>query len=929
MSQNDPQEVEIRFTVNGKEVFAKAPSNMKLLDFLRKQLGLLGAKDGCSNGDCGACTVIINGKAVRSCLMQMSRMNGKTVETIENLSKNGNLHPIQYAFIKERAVQCGFCTPGMIMSTKALLDANPTPSEEEIRSALKLNLCRCTGYATILRAIHLASELMREGVKFVDPNTIELGPKTGSLIGVSVLDKDVIKKVTGQLRFGDDREKEGMLFGKVLWAKYPSAEILGIDISEAEVMKGVKLILTAKNIPGVNKLGIIVSDQPAMADKRVRCISDPVAAIFAISEEIAEAALEKIKVDYKVLPGVFTVEDAAKPDSPAVHEPGNICHKNFIKRGDTKKAFKEADIVVEGDYSTPVIDQGFLEPESGLAWPTENGGVEIEIGTQATFDDRTQLSKALAIPEEKIRVRQLPLGGAFGGKEDIILQFILALGAIRSGHPVKIVLTRQESFRTHPKRHGSKIHFKTAANKDGKLIAVEANFVIDTGAYASLGPDVLENMLSFGAGPYYIPNLDLNATAYYTNNIPCGAMRGFGVPQAAFGMEQQIDKMARAIGMDPFEFRLINALEVGSLLATDHVLESSVGIKQTLLETKKVLESLSLPKLLNGRKIGIGIASGMKNVGFGHGLTEDAGAYVELTENGTFLINGGTHEYGQGTLTAMMQIVASELGIRYDQVNIGFTDTATSPATGPTTASRQTFLSGNAMVMASRKLKEKILEFAEEELMLPASDLDIRDGKLVHIPSGKTFDFENLNTRISAQARYRAPETMPFSKNPSSFGKDGFVSRRTHWAYSFATHVAVVEVNEINGEVKVLNFIAAQDAGRAINPQIVNGQIEGGVLQGIGFALTEEFKIKDGYNLTDTLRKYHLPNIKDLPDIIPIIVEDPVPNGPFGAKGVGEAAMLPAAAAIANAIHDAIGVRVTSLPATKNKILDALNHSGE
>ncbi len=929
MPQNDFLEVEIRFIVNGKEVFAKVPSNMMLLDFLRKRMGLLGAKNGCSKGDCGACTVIINGKAVRSCLIKMSRMAGKTVETIENLSKDGNLHPIQYAFIKERAVQCGFCTPGMILSAKALLDANPSPSEDEIRLALKPNLCRCTGYATVLKAVQLAGQLMLEGVKFIDPNTIEFGPKAGSLIGVSVIDKNVIEKVTGELKFGDDRVKEGMLYGKVLWAQYPSAEILDIDVSEAEAMSGVELILTAKDVPGVNELGILIGDQPALADKWVRCISDPVAAVFAVSEEIAEAALEKIKVDYKVLPGVFTVEDAAKPDAPAVHKPGNICHKNFIKRGDTKRAFEEADIVVEGDYTTPVIDQGFLEPESGLAWPTENGGVEIEIGTQATFDDRTQLSKALAIPKEKIRVRQLPLGGAFGGKEDIILQFVLALGAIRSGRPVKIVLSRAESFRTHPKRHGSKINFKTAANKNGQLIAVEANFVVDTGAYASLGPDVLENMLSFGAGPYYIPNLDLNATAYYTNNIPCGAMRGFGVPQTAFGMEQQMDKMARAIGMDPFEFRLKNALEVGSLLATDHVLESSVGIKQTLLETKKALENISLPKPSNGRKIGIGLASGMKNVGFGHGFVEDAGSIVELTEGGTFLIHGGTHEYGQGTLTAMMQIVASELGVRYDQVKINFTDTATSPETGPTTASRQTFISGNAMVMASRKLKEKILEFAEEELMLSASDLDIQDGKLVHIPSGRTFNFENLNTRISAQARYRAPETMPFSKTPSSFGKDGFVSRRTHWAYSFATHAAVVEVNEENGEVRVLNFIAAQDAGRAINPQIVNGQIEGGVLQGIGFALTEEFKIKNGYNQTDTLRKYHLPNIEYLPEITPIIVEDPVPNGPFGAKGVGEAAMLPSAAAIANAIYDAIGVRMTSLPATKDKILDALNHSGE
>jgi len=919
--------ISVNLVVNGRAVEAKVKPDSFLLNFLRDNLGLTGAKNGCGTGHCGACTVIVDGKARRSCIVRMSRLEGSHVETIENLSKGDMLHPLQYTFMQEGAVQCGFCTPGLIMAAKALLDTDPSPTEEEIRSALEPNLCRCTGYAGIVPAVQRAGEMIRSGAALLDPATITRDDRDGSLIGASVLPKDLLGKVTGRPRFANDLYMENMLIGRIRWSDLPSAEILSVHTEEAEKMPGVALVLIARDIPGLNKLGIIRRDQPAIAADRVRCISDPIAAVFAESEEIAQMAIDRIEIKYRPLPGVFSIEEAAAPDAPLVHETGNICHQAFIKRGDVQKAFEEAAVVHEDTYTTPVVDQAFLEPEAGLAWPTGGRGVVIEIGTQANFDDREQLALALDMPKEKIRVVQLPLGGAFGGKEDIILQFLLALGALRSGRPVKMVLCREESFRTHPKRHASKLRYKTAAGADGKLLAVEACIELDTGAYASLGPDVLENTVSFAAGPYFVPNLNLEAKAYYTNNPPCGAMRGFGAPQVAFAMEQQMDAMARVLGMNPFEIRLKNALDVGVPLATDHVLESSVGIKTTLQKARDLLHQLPRPD--TRKRLGVGVASGMKNIGFGHGLVEEAGAIVELTEKGVFQIRHGVNEYGQGAHTAIQQIAAAELGVTYEQVETSYADTALSPRTGPTTASRQLYLSGNAVVKACREMKKKIFESAEEELNIPAAELDIRSRRLVHVPSGREFELNRLSTRLVTTARFRAPKTIPFAEEASGLGKPGFVSRRTHWAYSFATHVAIVEVDEETGQVQVLQMIAAHDVGRAINPRLIEGQITGAVVMGVGYALSEEFVVKDGVEYTRTFREYRLPTIKDQPQIFPIIVENPVPEGPFGAKGVGEAALIPVAAAIVNAIYDAIGVRITSLPARKSRVLAAIQERRE
>jgi aldehyde oxidoreductase len=914
--------ISVHLTVNGTRHTANVPADLSLMEYLRNELHLTGAKNGCEHGHCGTCTVILNGKAVRSCIvkMRMPQAQKAVVETIENLARNGKIHPLQYAFLEEGAVQCGFCTPGMIMASKALLDRTPSPSDSQIVSALDHNLCRCTGYAGIIRAVRRAAGLMADGQILIDPPTESSG-KT-SWVGASVRRKDGLAKVTGSMMYADDLRMDGMLHGKVLWADRPHAEILSIDTSRAESSDSVRVVLTAADVPGVNRLGLLRRDQPAIARDNVRFIGDPVAAVFADTEQAAEGALKMIHVEYRDLPGVFTAEQAASADAPKIHETGNLCHQARLARGDVEEAFRQAAVVVEETYTTPFVEHAFLEPESGIAYPDGEGGVVIKIGTQCAFDDRDQLAEALALAPEKVRVVQLPMGGAFGGKEDIILHFILALGALKSGCPVKITLTRDESLRTHPKRHPARMHYKTAASADGRLMAVQSHVVLDTGAYTSLGSDVLENTLTFGAGPYYVPNLYMEAEAYFTNNIPAGAMRGFGVPQVTYAMESQVDALARALGMDPFEFRLKNALDVGLPLASDHVMESSVGIKATLEAAREALQK-HMPKS-SDKKLGVGVACGLKNVGFGHGSVEDAGAIVELDEEGGCHVKVGVAEFGQGSLSALAQIAAQELGFPYDRIEILGSDTLLTPQTGPTTASRQTYLTGNAVVAACRELKAKIFQIAADELRASPDEFELQAGEIVHTPSGRRLSIDKLGAGLSAEERYQAPATAPFKEVPGSSNGGALQSLRTHWAYSFVTHVAIVEVDPATGDVRVVKFIAAHDVGRAINPRLIEGQIEGGVMMGIGYGLSEEFVVEDGVNLTSNLLQCRIPKIKDQPEIIPLIVEDPVPEGPFGAKGVGEASVLPTAAAVVNAIYDAVGARILSLPATKLRVREAI-----
>ncbi len=923
------ERTEIHLVVNGCEISAQAPTDMTLLDFLRNELKLTGTKNSCSQGHCGACTVILNGKATRSCLVRMGspRVRGARVETVEGLAQGDSLHPLQAAFVESGALQCGFCTAGMLMTAKALLDTNPDPSEDEIKDALtrNRNLCRCTGYVNIVRAVRNAAARLAAGERAIDVQDLLAGEQANR----PRLARDAVGLVTGTVRFGDDLEIDGMLHGKVLWSAYPHAEILGIDTAAAEALEGVVLVVTARDIPGENIAGIIELDQPAIAEGKVRFIGDPVAAVFAETPQIAAAALETIQVDYRPLPAVFTPQEAAHPDAPRVHEKGNLKHHAHIVRGDVEAAFGRCAVVVEHTYRTSRVEHAFLEPETGVGIPDPDGGITIRMGTQCAFDDRRQLARILALPEEKIRIVQLPMGGAFGGKEDILIYQFLALGALLSQRPVKITLTRQESLRTHVKRHPATMRFRTGADSSGRLLALEADILLDAGAYASLTTDILENTVVFAGGPYYIPNVRVEGRAWYTNNVPSGAMRGFGVNQVAFALESNLDEIARRLGIDPFDIREINALDTGLPTIADHVLEEGVaGIKATLAAAREALQDTALPVPGVGKRIGVGVASAVKNIGYGHGLDESAGAIVELHCSGQVVIRASQGEFGQGARAALVRMAADELGIPAQRITAIGPDTALTPPTGPTTASRQTFITGNALLMACHDLKDELFAHAAELLNTAPAHIRIEGDSLTEVSSGRTVKLSELGERFVIERCYRTPPSVPLLEGEASrYGRPDFSSRPTHWCYAYGTHVAVVEVDEGTGEVRVLKVIAAHDLGHVLNRGSVEAQIHGGVVQGMGYALSEQFVVEQGINTTDSLRKCGLPTADQIPEVIPVLVEVPHPHGPRGVKGFAEAPSLATAPAILNAIYDAVGVRITSLPATKARVLQAIRET--
>ena len=922
MSSGVSNIITIQLFVNGDELTATVPGDMNLLNFLRNSLNLLGAKKGCETGHCGACSVIVNGKITRSCLVKMKRLDGAIIETIEGLTKSEYLHPIQQAFIETGAIQCGFCTSGMIMNAKALLDANPYPTRDQIKKSLTTNhnICRCTGYIKIFEAIELAAQRINTGVQ--QDNLRKL-----SDVSTPLTPSNAIEIVTGKYKYGDDLSMKDMLYGKILWADYPYARINRINVSEAECIPGVVKIVTAEDIPGKNQAGVIIRDQIAIASDLVRYIGDPVACVYAETEEQAELALGKIYVEYEQLKGIFSPEEAARTDAPKLHVDGNLLHNAEVVRGDVDDAFNRCAVIVEGDYSTPLVEHGFLEPESGVGYIDQDGIVNVKIGTQTAFDDRSQLSEILALPEDKIRVIQIPLGGAFGGKEDMIIQQFLALGALKTNRPVKIVLSRQESLRVHVKRHSSRIHYKTGADKDGRVLAIEQEVVLDTGPYCSLGTDILENCIVFGAGPYYVPNLKLQGWLWYTNNTLAGAMRGFGVNQVAFALEQQMDAMARALKIDPFDFRLINGLDVGLPTASDHVLEQGVvSIKETIIAARDAFEKVKLPVSFDSKKIGVGVASAVKNIGFGHNIPEDAGVIVELDQDGYVLIKASQHEYGQGARMGLIRLASETLGIPMDHIKVLLPDTAVTPPTGPTTASRQTFLSGNAVVLACQELKDELMSRAGEVLGFDPSRLSFIEDRIVDIGTGNSIRIKELGEHFSISKRYVAPQTaqmLPVGER-SRFGESGYSSRNTHFCYAYTTQIAIIEANPETGEVKVLHVISANDVGKILNRVAVEGQIQGGIVMGLGYALSEEFVVDNGINKTKTLLQCGLPTAEMVPEITCAIIEVPHPFGPQGAKGFAEAPSLATAPAIINAIYDALGVRITSLPAKPNNVLEAL-----
>lgn len=915
---------EITFTLNGETVQARIDDADKLLGYLRDQRHLYSVKNGCNTGQCGACTVIVDGKAKRSCVVKMKKLDGAVVETLESLHRDEELHPIQKAFIQSGAIQCGFCTPGMIMATKALLDANPTPSDEEIKKALKPNLCRCTGYVAIVEAVRLAGRMLRGEEDYREP--------TGHLgVGQSPYGRDLVAKAMGLPLFADDRSFPDMLYGKLVYAGRPHAKILSLDTSEAEALPGVVRVATHDDLPAAKTFGLINKNQQILAKEEVIFVGDPVAVVYADTKDAAEEGARRVRVEYEDLPGVFTPQEAIASDQVFYHGK-KVMSETRVRRGDVEKGFAQSDVVVEADYYVPFVEHAYLEPECGLSHYDASGVLTLISSSQGSYLFKDMIMEMLDLPGDAVRVIATPAGGAFGGKEEPTVQLHCALGTWLTGRPVKITMTREESIMASTKRHAEWLHYRLGATRDGTLTAFKGDMLVDTGAYDSLGAPVVFRTGVVTAGPYSIPHVETNSVGYYTHNTPAGAFRGFGSTQVAFAAEVTMDMLAEKLGMDPIELRLKNALRPGWQTITGQTVEPGTGLIGTIEAVRDALARERDRVRPSGphKRIGIGVACAYKNVGLGTGLSDKAGAILDLVDGEVTLYQGAA-EMGQGTGTVMGQIAAEATGIPYRAIRVISNDTGLCPDGEETTASRQVYISGNAVRQAGEAFAEKLHRFLKKHYGLERAHTRYTEEGVYDDLTRQTLVWSDIAKKLSehgesvrSEVEHAASKTVPLpADNLPPEGHDPN-EYKIHSAYCYATQGAIVEVDEETGDYRVLKIIAANDLGKAINPQLVKGQIEGGALMGFGYGVSEAYRQEQGMVVTNNLAKLGVPRITDAPDIEAIYVEEAIPDGPYGAKGMGELPVNPAAPAIVNAICDAVGVRVTSLPATKDKVAEAL-----
>lgn len=923
----------LTFWVNGKEVSVPVSPGEMLADILRYRLGLTGTKIGCNEAECGACTVLVDGEPVLSCSFPALKAQGRKVTTIEGLATPGRepdlsiLHPLQQAFVLYGAVQCGFCIPGQIMTAYALLEKNPAVGEEEIRHALKDTLCRCGGYNAIIQAVQAAGKAIQTGQP-VQPPVVFEARQARRVAGRVHPRADAVAKVSGKAKYTDDLSFEGMLHARVKRAGIPAGVLRRLDVSRARSMPGVVAVMTAEDLPAARTHGLVVSDWPVMVGvgEVIRTVGDALAIVAAETREQATLALDAIEVDIEPLPVVSDPVQAFHPDAPKVHPQGNLLKHIKVRKGDITEGFAQADVVLEQVYHTPMHDHAFLEPECSIARPTPDGRMEIYVGSQIPYSDRSQVAKVLGVEEERVHIIGMLIGGGFGGKEDIAGQIHAALLAQKTARPVKLLFDRHESLLVHPKRHATQIRVRIGAKRDGTLTAVETELYGDTGAYASLGEKVMTRATTHSSGPYEIPHVKADCYAMYTNNPPAGAFRGFGVLQSAFAIESAMDTLAHQLDLDPIGLRRKNALRVGSITNTGQVLKDSVGLLECIEKVEQELKrkvhgnpfearmDLQNPHL----KRAWGFAVAYKNTGLGGGAPDKAGAEVELLSDGTFEVRTASAELGQGLPTVLQLIAAEELNQPVSQVRVWLSDTDHTPDGGPTTASRQTYVTGNAVRYASAALREMITSHLAEHFDVSPERIQFIEGLAQvenrSIPLTQVYEIvRSTGRKPIVQYIYWAPATKPL-------GEGGDM----HFAYSFAAQAAEVEVNTLTGEVRVLEVITANDVGFAVNPLGLQGQIEGGVVMGIGHALTEAFLTDQGRVITDRLAKYRIPSITLTPKITSFVVEHPTAEGPYGAKGVGEIVIIPTVPAITNAIYNAVGVRVTRLPVDQEWILQQI-----
>jgi xanthine dehydrogenase molybdenum-binding subunit len=852
---------EITVKLNGETRTVSVRSGESLLDALRNRCGVISPKDGCApQGQCGCCLAIVDGLPKTTCAVAATKADGKEVQTLEGFSEEER-KIIAKSFVTVAGLQCGFCIPGIAVRAKSLLDREPDLDRQQIAQRLAGHLCRCTGYTKILDAIELMAKAWRgEAV----PEPCEDGR-----VGSSLARYTGEELTLGDRPYVDDMDLPEMLHGAVTLSPHARALVRSIDTSRAEALPGVVAVATAADVPGERWYGLVYDDWPGFVARgeEVRCVGDVIAAVAAVDRATAREAAALVEVDYEVREPLLDPEKALEPDAPQVNpKHANQLSETHVLLGDAEAALAESAHTVSGTWKTQRIEHLYLEPESALAAPTGDGGLRLYSQGQGIFDDRRQVAAFVGIPEEKLYTELVPNGGAFGGKEDMSIQAQTSLLALMTGRPVKLTLSREESIRLHPKRHPITMHYTAGCDAEGRLTAVKARMVGDSGAYASVGSKVLERAAGHGCGPYKVPNVDVMSRAAYTNNPPCGAMRGFGANQASFAIEGALDLLAEKTGLDGWEIRWRNAVAAGDVFSTGQVLEKSVGLKETLQAVK---ESYYQARS-EGRAVGIGC--GIKNSGIGNGAKEWGRARLEVNDDATVGVYNGFTEMGQGLLTVLIQCAVEVTGLPASAFRAAVTSRFPL-GSGQTTGSRGTLLGGRAVIEAAKKLK---------------ADLD----------AGSTL--EELAGNVYAGEVLIDDTTAPGQETDKI---------KTHTAFGFATQVCVLDE-----EGKIERFIAAHDVGRAINPALCEGQIEGSVHMGLGYALTEDLPCPDGMPATFKLREIGVIRAREMPEIEVILVEDHEPEGPFGAKGVGEIGLVPTAGAVAAALEAFDGQRRYTLP---------------
>ena len=916
--------MDVFFALNDKPVIVHVDPARNLLDVLRNELGLTGTKQGCDyEGECGACTVLLDGQPVRSCLTPVGKVAGQRVLTIEGLGDPDNLHPLQAAFIEAGAVQCGYCTPGMILAAKALLDHEPNPTREQIIEALEGNLCRCTGYTRILMAVELAAARMR-----ADRNPVFCNNRVSlPLVGGDVTRIDSIEKVTGRAKYVEDILMPGLLHARVLRSPHHHAHLLSLHIERAAQMPGLVRIITAADIPGENGLDDYSRNEPILTPvgDSVKMVGAPVALVVATSPEQAQAGVEAIEAQYQPLHHTFNTEEALKEGAFPIYEGGNVLTTDRVAHGDMETAFAKSNLIVETCYRTAYLEHAALERETVLGYIDEEGRVTVVGGTHEPHWAQGYIASVLALDPAQVRVIMPPTGGSFGGKQDPWPLVATGLMTYWVRQPVRLAYSRRESFDASPKRHPYRVDYKIGAAGDGRLTGIYVRINANTGGYDAHGQYIPNFAITASGGPYRWQAVDAGAQSVYTNGPKSGQFRGFGTAQSTFALECTLDELSARLGQDPLEFRIKNALQQPDISFLGYPVAESLGYTE-------VLEAIRPRYLVFQQEVmafnaGAGDGALRKGVGlagmwyrFGKSGSLRIEAHAELANDGHFVVYCSAPDYGQGTNTVMSQLAAETLGVPRDRIKLVNADTAVTPDSGIQGASRATYWVGNSVCKAAQNLRQEILATAAELLDCAPADLvlDYQRNRVFQKKPGFWVSLAEIAQEFNRIGKSRRVIGL---FDPSPWFPE---ETRPEYIPIFVTgaQLAEVIVNLRTGETQVTRVVAAHDVGRAINPPDARGQIEGAIVMGLGGTLMEEYIPGASTGFSD----YYLPTIRSTPEIEVILVEVPSLHGPFGAKGLGEAAMLPSTPAIINGISRAIGARIRELPATPECVLKAIQN---